>query len=224
MLHKFVRTSRVTSIFRLNSYLYKFTDISPYHRLELFDKLVTPILNYSAAVWGFCKADKIEVVHLQFCKRLLGLKQCTQNDFIYGDFGRCSFHCRRLFIIIRYWLKVITCNENKYIKHIYNLMLSDIESMPESENWAMLVKRLLCSLGFNNVWLAQGVGNVNIFLDLVKQRLHDNFVQNWNSRLEESSRASFYTIISSFHFQHYLNFLKVKKYRNAYARLRCSSH
>ena len=63
------------AIFRLNSYLYKFTDISPYHRLELFDKLVTPILNYSAEVWGFCKADKIEVVHLQFCKRLLGLKQ-----------------------------------------------------------------------------------------------------------------------------------------------------
>ena len=140
------------AIFRLNSYLYMFTDISPYHRLELFNKLVTPILNYSAEVWGFCKADEIEVVHLQFCKRLLGLKQCTQNDFVYGDFGRCSFHCRILFIIIRYWLKVITCNENKYIKHnIYNMMLSDIESMTESENWAMLVKRLLCVLGFNNV-------------------------------------------------------------------------
>ena len=43
-------------------------------------------------------------------------------------------------------------------------MLSDSESMPDCENWAMLFKRLLCSLGFNNVWLAQGVGNVNIFL------------------------------------------------------------
>ena len=70
------------AIFRLNSYLYKFTDISPYHRLELFDKLVAPIMNYSAEVWGFCKADKIETVHLQFCKRLLGVKQCSQNDFI----------------------------------------------------------------------------------------------------------------------------------------------
>lgn len=48
------------AIFRLNSYLYKFTDILPYHKLELFDKLVSPILNYSAEVWGFCKADKIE--------------------------------------------------------------------------------------------------------------------------------------------------------------------
>ena len=47
------------AIFRLNSYLYKFTDISPYHRLELFDKLVAQILNYSAEIWGFCKADKI---------------------------------------------------------------------------------------------------------------------------------------------------------------------
>ena len=71
------------AIFRLNSYLYKFTDISPYHRLELFDKLVAPIMNYSAEVWGVCKADKIETVHLQFCKRLLGDVQCSQNDFIY---------------------------------------------------------------------------------------------------------------------------------------------
>ena len=72
--------------------------------------------------------------------------------------------------------------------------------------------------------MAQGVGNVNVFLNLVKQRIHDNFIQNWNSRLEESSRATFYTRINSFQFQHYLNFIKVKKYRNALSRLRCSSH
>ena len=101
------------SIFRLNSYLYKFTDISPYHRLELFDKLVAPILNYSAEVWDFCKADKIEVVHLQFCKRLLGIKQCTQNDFVYGELGRISCQSKRFFTIIRYWLKIIFCEENK---------------------------------------------------------------------------------------------------------------
>ena len=43
------------------------------------------------------------------------------------------------------------------------MMLQDIDMMPEKENWAVLVKRLLVSLGFNEVWLAQGVGNVNIF-------------------------------------------------------------
>ena len=43
------------------------------------------------------------------------------------------------------------------------MMLQDIDMMPEKGNWAVLVKRLLGSLGFNEVWLAQGVGNVNIF-------------------------------------------------------------
>ena len=212
------------AVFRLNSYLYKFTEISPYHKLELFDKLVAPILNYSAEVWGFCKADKIETVHLQFCKHLLGIKQCTQNDFVYGELGRSSFQSKWFYIIIKYWLKIISCNENKCIKHVYYMMLRDMDAMPEKENWAMLVKRLLDSLGFNNVWLAQGVGNVNVFLNLVKQRIHDNFIQNWNSRLEESSRATFYTRINSFKFQHYLNFIKVKKCRNALSRLQCSSH
>ena len=127
-------------------------------------------------------------------------------------------------MIIKYWLKIIVCNEAKYIRYIYNMMLEDMDSMPDKDNWASLVKKLLESLGFNDVWLAQGVGNVNLFLSLVKQRLHDQFIQNWNSRIQESSRANFYACVSSFQFRNYLNFVKVKKYRNALTRLICSSH
>ena len=48
--------------YKLNSYLYKFSDIAPRHVLDLFDKLVTPILNYCSEVWEFCKATLIERV------------------------------------------------------------------------------------------------------------------------------------------------------------------
>ena len=41
------------AFFKLNSYLYNFADISPKHVLDLFDKLVIPILNYGGEVWGF---------------------------------------------------------------------------------------------------------------------------------------------------------------------------
>ena len=37
--------------------LYKYVNIAPKHRLELFDKLITPILNYGSEVWGFCKGN-----------------------------------------------------------------------------------------------------------------------------------------------------------------------
>ena len=68
-------------------------------------------------MWGFCKADKIETVQLQFCKHLLCIKQCTQNDFVYGELGLSSLQNKRFYMIIKYWLKIVLRNENKYIKH-----------------------------------------------------------------------------------------------------------
>ena len=48
------------SIFKLKRYLSKFENISVQHTLELFDKLVTPVLNYGSEVWGFIQANNIE--------------------------------------------------------------------------------------------------------------------------------------------------------------------
>ena len=136
------------AIFKLNSYLYKFTSILPKHKLDLFDKLIAPILNYSCEVWGFIQANAIERVHLQFCKKLLGVKKSTQNDFVYGELGRTNYISKRYAIIIKYWFKILTAPENKYIKLVYNMMLSDLELFPNKVNWVSLVRHLLMSLGF----------------------------------------------------------------------------
>ena len=100
-------------IFKLNGYLYIFSDITPKHVLNLFDKLVTPILNYGSEVWGFRKAKQIQRVHLQFCKNLLGVNQSTQNNFVYGDLGRMNYQSCRYMNIVIYWLKVIAKPDNK---------------------------------------------------------------------------------------------------------------
>ena len=34
------------AVFKLNSYLYSFSDLAPRHVLDLFNKLVSPILSY----------------------------------------------------------------------------------------------------------------------------------------------------------------------------------
>ena len=67
LLHK--RTSRFKEI-----------DISVI--MDLFDKYIGAILNYSCEVWGFHSARDIEQVQLCFCKRILGIKKSTQNDFV----------------------------------------------------------------------------------------------------------------------------------------------
>ena len=58
--------------------------------IDLFDKLILPILNYCSEVWGFIQANTVERVHLHFLKKVLGVKKSTQNDFIYGECSRTS--------------------------------------------------------------------------------------------------------------------------------------
>ena len=222
--HKTLAGQALKAIFKLNRYLYNFTNITPRHRLELFDKLVTPILNYGSEVWGFGQTKQIERIHRLFCKQLLGVKTATQNDFVYGELGRTNYYTRRIYIIIKYWFKVIYADERKYISQIYNVMLNDIADRQNIQNWASLVRNTLANLGFFEVWLAQGVGDMNKFLLILKQRLADNFLQNWSERLEASSRASFYKHICIFQFQPCLDKVVTRKFRVALSKLRLSSH
>ena len=95
----------------------------------------------------------------------------------------------RYFIIIKYWVKILHANDNKYVKTVYNMLKYDFESNPDKKYWCSLLCGLLCTLGFNDTWLFLDIGDSVLFLSLVKQRLKDQFIQNWHGRLEESSRA-----------------------------------
>ena len=55
--------------------------------LSVFDTYVGSILSYAAEVWGFHKAPDIERIHINYCKKLLGVRQSTCNNFIYHELG-----------------------------------------------------------------------------------------------------------------------------------------
>ena len=75
-------------------------------------------------------------------------------------------------------------------------------------------------MGFIEVWIQQGVGYINYFISVFKQRLTDNFIQNWQSRLAESPRAIFYSSLSTFQFQSYLDKVNVSEYLQSGAKLK----
>ena len=94
-------------------------------------------------------------------------------------------------------------------------MLSDIEAHPNVTNWASLVRDILLSLDFYEVWLQQGVGNSSRFISLCKQHLNDNFIQNWHARIDNSTRALFYKSVAIFQFQPYLDKINVSKFNSS---------
>ena len=87
---------------------------------------------------------------------------------------------------------------------------NDLETKPQKQNWASLVRDLLCRSGFQDFWLFKGVGNINIFLSTFKSRMRDMFMQDRHSRLENSMRARFYLNIENFQYQKYLDIFKSK--------------
>jgi len=70
----------------------------------------------------------------------------------------------------------------------------------------------------------QGVGNVNLFIRILKERLNDNFIQKWNSELVESSRARTYVLFHNVRLRPYLTCITLEQFRISLSRLRMPSH
>ena len=111
---------------------------------------------------------------------------------------------------IKYWLKFLHCLEIKYVRIIYNMLYNDCINVPNKVTWITLLRNLLGNLDFMDVWLQQSVGDRVLFLNLVKQRLTDQFIQNWNSILNDSIRALFYWNFS-YRYKTYSIFVSVGK-------------
>ena len=212
------------AIFSMQRNLNRFIGLRPSLLLELFDKLITPILHYASEVWGFHSAPAIERVHLKFCKRILSVKTSTQNDFIYGELGRMPLAKLRLINILRYWLKIVHGMKSLYVSICYQLGLKNLHERNTS-GWVKSVKELLSNCGFADVWFNQGVGDIGIFIKAFKIRIKDINSQEWNARLGNSSRASFYSVYkSTIELSPYLELVKVKNHRESLCRLLTSSH
>ena len=77
-------------------------------QLDLFDKVIGPILLYTCEVWGYENIDIIEKVHLKFLKFILNLKSSTPNCMVYGLTGRYPLLITVKTRMIMYWAKILT--------------------------------------------------------------------------------------------------------------------
>ena len=89
----------------------------PELRCKLFDSLLLPILSYASEVWAVDEkiGDAAELLHRQFWKHLLGVRDSTANVVVLAEVGR--------FPLCFYWWQQIL----RYYNRINNL--SDDESL-----------------------------------------------------------------------------------------------
>ena len=87
------------------------------------------------------------------------------------------------------------------------------------------VKNLLFRYGFGYAFEYQDVGDQKQFLSMFKQRLKDNYIQEWHSSTNETSKLKYYCKYKSvFELEKYLVVVSIRKYRIALSKFRCSNH
>ena len=86
-------------------------------QLEVFDKMIKPILLYGSDIWGFSKnIDSLEKIQLRFCKLLLKLKSSTPKYMIYGELGRFHIEIDIKIRMVSFWPILLLGKETKLSK------------------------------------------------------------------------------------------------------------
>ena len=90
--------------------------------------------------------------------------------------------------MMRYWLRILKLPQNSIVRLVHNMLKKDADSIFSYNklNWAHHVKKLLQSLGFNNLLINQEIETINF--QLIKQRIYDQYYQSWYSNINNSPR------------------------------------
>ena len=136
------------------------------------------ILNHGCEVWGSHKGPNIEQVHDQIIWYALGVCKNTNTYMIYFEIGRLPLYSIRIFRMFKFCSKIIQ-SEN-CIRRI---------SLKCPCRLCKRSKKYLagCPLLRNNyiVWnlVTNGV-NTHVCLQIIRQRLKDQFIQNLQSKIQ----------------------------------------
>ena len=199
--------------------------------LHLFDTLVTPIRMYGSEVTcafnvkGDSKSifenvlkSEQELIHIRFCKYLLGVNKKASNLAALGECGRYPIFLRSMKQIWKFIEKCRNCEDDNLLKHAYE------ENKTLELPWYKFVKNLTCEAGISDT-------DENFNIDMAFLQLKTKYTEFWKGKLFDDIRPnasgnklrSYRLIKNVYEFEPYLE-IKEFKIRQAMAKFRISNH
>ena len=205
------------AVFALNNKI-KISKLPIKMALKLFNSQIVPILLYGAEVWGpymgfdypSWEKGKIERVHTQFLKRILGCNIQTSNNMIRGEVGNRP-------LLIDVIKRVVT-----YTKNIKERPTSAVYSAYEFESTNDITPN------FCNFIDKFDLNCDNIF-ETSKSKLNklclDSYDRYWWGEIGNSPKATTYvTFKRSIKCERYLSQIDNLKHKKSLSRFRLSNH
>lgn len=185
--------------------------------IDLYNKMVLPVLLYGCELWGYGNLEVIERVQLKFFKSLYYLKRSTPNFMIYGEFGIFPLRIEIQSRMISFWTKLLNYHNNKLSSVMYMILLS-LNRQEIKNAWILEVKNILVQCGMSGFWDLQVVNNPKWLKEAVKLKLKDIFINSWFNTMEASRSGANYCLFKeNFESESYLRKLDFNQARSLLA-------
>lgn len=168
-------------------------DLPLYLQIKLFDNTILPILTYGSEVFGYENTEILEGVHLQFLRKIGKLRKSTPKYMLYAEFGRYPIKITIKQRMANFWARILNGKTSKLSYQIYLYMLNTNE---KDYKWVRCIQPILNEVGRQDtcIWLRQTYSVPRSIGKIIKLFLTDQFLQNWNNLLQNSSKAINYSL------------------------------
>ena len=206
-------------------------DIPVKTSIKLFHSYIEPILLYTCENWmalsdknvrNFTNntvldgilTNKVDILHRQFLKYIIGTSKSCPNLAVYGDTGEQPLSLKAYKLMLKFWYRVKNLPNASLVK------VALLENTDLRTNWIKTVEKIAASLELTEV-----IDNPQKFNKTLERNLKDRFIAYWRENLRNPGpRLEFYARIKlNVAFESYLN-LTDFNIRKGIAKLRCSDH
>ena len=167
--------------------------------IDLFDKLVLPILLYGCEVWGCDNCDQIEVVYNKFLKRILKINKYTPNCMVYGEAGKSPLKSIINSRMITFWNRLKVGKDTKYSFILLNVTekFNDDDSNAFKSGWLIKIRDILNLSGLGFIWLENTEIDTKSLKQIIELHNADTYKQTWCSDVFNNSCCLNYRIFKT---------------------------
>ena len=96
------------------------------------------------------------------------------------------------------------CEKKKLCVAMYKILYSNHVASITNSKWLTCIKQTLDNCGYSFIWMQQNI-NINRFSLVIKRSLQDQYIQDWNNVMSNSSKCDLYRVYKDDHsYEHYL--------------------
>ena len=180
-------------------------------QIELFNKMVAPILLFGCEVWCPMMTGLSSKLQLRFFKIIFKLKKSTPNVMVYGELGQFPIEIEAKCRLLNYWYSLTDPNTpGKFSSTIHRFLLNAYVNNRYKSPYLTYVHDTLNGLGFSEYWIRQYEYRctASAFKAKVKLRLKDQYIQGWFSDLDRKDACYNYKLFKTkFLFEDYISVL-----------------